>query len=225
MEDKVEDIYRGMFVVTLLHHADGSVTNRAVCRPTKVTVETVNAGIAYRLLHYSIIYWPEQPTEEDLSKGRMYLAPATREDKLRYGDRAPVREKFSVRILRNDYPLEQIEALIIEDFLENIANPGAKTTTMTPTSSSMRVQKNRIFRVGDIGIMDAYHLLELENPTCGNLEVKTNELSFRVATYYAGKSIEHLPKNAKERFTVQMDIDCKVDVHATCAKLFRDSQP
>lgn len=217
----MKDIYRGMFVVTRLHQADGSVTNRAVCRPTKVTVETVNAGIAYRLLHYSILQWAEQPSEEDLSKGRLYMAPATREDKLRYGDRAPVRERFSVRILRNNYTIEEIEALVIEDFLENVANPDAKTTTMVPTSSSMRVQKNRIFRVGDLGIKDAYHLLELDNPDGGNLEVITDELSYLVSTYYPGKSIKHLP----DRYIGVVGLDCTLDIHRQCADRFPHPLP
>lgn len=184
-EKKVDDDYRGVFVVNSLILGDGSRVGRAVCRPCEIEVFTAPAGIDYRLVKYRMIYWDEQPADaEAMEKSKVYFAPVTRtEANRRIVASVETKSTFWLRINREDFQIEEIEAMVIDDFLDNVIGAGQVTRLVAPTLNSLRVHKRKIVKtqVGEknIGIWDVLHTWRLGCAVGQSLKVTKDEVTYK----------------------------------------------
>ena len=181
----MDDDYRGVFVVNSLLLGDGSRVSRAVCRPCEIEVFTVPAGIEYRLVKYRMIYWDEQPPDaEAMAQSNVFFSPVTKAEAAR-GIKATVETKstFWLRINREEFDVEQIEAMVIDDFLNNVVGNGSIPRLVAPTINSLRVHKRKIvkFPIGDVtvGVLDVLHTWRLSCAQGQTLKTTKDEVIYK----------------------------------------------
>lgn len=219
-EKDVEDVYRGVFVVNSLTLNDGAVKYRAVFRPSSIMVETVGDHIPYRIVSYSMVYWDQQPEDEEQMKhGTVFHASPTRAARLRQGTGAECRSVFTVRIKRENFTIEQLEDIVIDHFLTQILDPSKRAYTVAPSSTTLRTQSKRLSRYDGVIVTDVFHTSVYESTSGQNLKLVHDKVQFRL-TVADGPTIDYHPENRNDYLEYDLALDTEKDLAKVCRDLF-----